>query len=75
MLPQKEKELEKLDMVMIQNLRKIKQTQFQSVDFEAFETITKSDMLFSQLYMAYSQSGFFSSLITCPHMLGLQNKK
>ena len=74
MLPKEEKNLGKLDWVLIQNLRKIKQNQFHDFDFEAFEIYSKSEMFLSQFNMALAQNGLFTSLVASPRFRGLHDQ-
>ena len=47
-LPEKDLKLVKLDYVMLENIQRIKQTKFQDVNFQAYETFVNSELFFTQ---------------------------
>ena len=68
-----DKTLEPLDYILLENLRQIREDEFNGAKFDAYEKYVKSETLFSQFDMAMVQGAFFAGLVAYPKSFGVAN--
>jgi hypothetical protein len=59
-------------MILLQNLKVLKESDFHGVQFPVYERYCMSEVLFSQFDMAMVQSAFFASIVIFPDSLGVK---
>jgi len=65
-LPEETKQMESLDLVLLQNLKDIKTNELMDINFDAYFAHEESDVFFSQFDIAMGQYAFFGHLVMCP---------
>lgn len=71
-LPEEITAMEALDLILLQNLKVLKESDFHGVQFPVYERYCMSEVLFSQFDMAMVQSAFFASIVIFPDSLGVK---
>jgi hypothetical protein len=59
-------------MILLQNLKVLKESDFHGVQFPVYERYCKYEVLFSQFDMAMVQSAFLTSIVIFPDNLGVK---
>jgi len=73
-LPEETKQMESLDLVLLQNLKDIKTNELMDVNFDAYYAHEESEVFFSQFDIAMGQYAFFGHLVICPELYGCSNE-
>lgn len=70
LVPLERKALTRLDTALLDNLEKLKRTQFAGLNYDAYERYAASDVVFSQLDMVMTGMAFFGSFVMVPTIYG-----